>query len=50
MFLSFHVFRKNLRELNKVVLELYDTDGAQGALRRGGWNWGWCICFLLLKH
>lgn len=35
MFLS-PVFRKTFVNMNKVVLELYDTDGAQGAARGAG--------------
>ena len=35
MFLS-PVFRKTFVHMNKVVLELYDTDGAQGAARGAG--------------
>jgi xylulokinase len=35
MFLS-PLFRKTFVHMNKVVLELYDTDGAQGAARGAG--------------
>ena len=35
MFLS-PIFRKTFVHMNKIVLELYDTDGAQGAARGAG--------------